>query len=411
MTEEHGVSFWAIVRKQLRKNHVAMFGFYSVMGLLFIAIYAPVIASDRPFSFTTPDGTTHPWFTDLFDRVQVTQPVDLFFNLLMIFLPPAALLFFLWRGWRRRRGAWDNRSARRSLGLLALVFLWLFAGIYLPDSVVKGKVAQVVLAPGLALRSAKPAVDYHEWEAQLRAKGQEVEATWPVLPYHYDRTRNREAALPPDWFGGRVRTELGAVGTHPLGTDPGGKDVITIGIILGSLAGYFLGWVDGLISRLVEIMICFPLLFFVLTIVSVFETRSIFLIMAAIGVTAWPGVARLVRGEFLKQRNIEYVTAAQSLGIPQRKIIFRHVLPNALTPVLVAATFGIAAAILTESAIAFLGLGDTTTASWGLMLNKGRQTRLDWLILAPGAAIFFTVTAFNLLGEGLRDALDPKMRA
>jgi peptide/nickel transport system permease protein len=121
-------------------------------------------------------------------------------------------------------------------------------------------------------------------------------------------------------------------------------------------------------------------------------------------------MARLVRGEFLKERALDYVTAARSMAIPERRIIFRHVLPNALTPVLVTATFGVAGAILTESGISFLGLGDPNAASWGLLLQKGRQSTLEWLILAPGAAIFFTVTVFNLLGEGLRDALDPKLR-
>ncbi|MGH7162333.1 MAG: ABC transporter permease [Planctomycetota bacterium] len=185
---------------------------------------------------------------------------------------------------------------------------------------------------------------------------------------------------------------------------------VTIGIALGSLAGYFGGRVDILVSRFIEVMISFPLIFLILTIVAVFDTRTIFLVMAAIGVTAWPSVARLVRGEFLVQRNLEYVLAAEALGIPRRRIIFRHVLPNALTPVLVAATFGIASAILTESTISFLGLGDPNAASWGMLLNQGRQSNLEWLILAPGAAIFFTVTVFNLLGEGLRDALDPRLR-
>jgi peptide/nickel transport system permease protein len=132
--------------------------------------------------------------------------------------------------------------------------------------------------------------------------------------------------------------------------------------------------------------------------------------MAAIGIAAWTGVARLVRGEFLTQRGREYAIAATALGIPKRRIIFRHILPNALTPVLVAATFGVAAAILTESGLAFLGLGDPGAASWGMLLNKGRLSNLEWVILAPGVAIFFTVTVFNLLGEGLRDALDPKLR-
>jgi len=290
----------------------------------------------------------------------------------------------------------------------------------------------VLLAPGLALRSSKPYVDYHERVRDVEAEGGSVTAIFPPIPYNFGDTRVRESGLPPEWFFGKRRDDLGAVGSHPLGTDPGGRDVftallygtrismtigviavgiyVTIGIILGSLAGFFGGWVDILISRFIEVMICFPLLFFVLTIVSVFDTRTIFLIMAAIGVTAWPGVARLVRGEFLTQRGSDYVTAAEALGIPNRRIIFRHVLPNALTPVLVAATFGIASAILTESAISFLGLGDPDAASWGMLLNKGRQTNFKWLILAPGAAIFFTVTVFNLLGDGLRDALDPKLR-
>ena len=185
----------------------------------------------------------------------------------------------------------------------------------------------------------------------------------------------------------------------------------TIGIIVGSLAGYFGGWIDIAISRVIEIVISFPPLVFLLAVVSFFPHRSIFLIMVAIGVISWPGVARLVRGEFISQRGQDYVTAARGLGIPQRRIIFRHVLPNALTPVLVAATFGVAAAILIESTLSFLGLGDPTASSWGSLLNLGRHnTQASWLILAPGIAIFFTVTAFNLVGEGLRDALDPKLR-
>jgi peptide/nickel transport system permease protein len=157
-------------------------------------------------------------------------------------------------------------------------------------------------------------------------------------------------------------------------------------------------------------MICFPTLFLLLTIIAVFDTRSIFLIMAAIGLVGWPGVSRLVRGEFLRQRGLDYVVAAKAQGIRERRIIFRHVLPNCLGPVLVSATFGIASAILVESSLAFLGLGDTNVASWGQMLSSGRDSMMWHLILAPGFAIFFVVTIFNLVGEGLRDALDPKLR-
>jgi peptide/nickel transport system permease protein len=132
--------------------------------------------------------------------------------------------------------------------------------------------------------------------------------------------------------------------------------------------------------------------------------------MAIIGITSWTGVARLVRAEFLKHKGLEYAQAARALGLPTYRIIFWHILPNALAPVLVSATFGIAAAILVESSLSFLGLGDLSVASWGETLNTGRTEGKLWLILVPGFAIFFVVTVFNLVGEGLRDALDPKLR-
>jgi peptide/nickel transport system permease protein len=428
-----GVSFWMIARAQLRKNGYAVFGFRSLVFLMLLATYAPVLASDRPFFFREGDEVSWPWFSGLFDRVEVTQTVDLFFNLLMITIPVGWIVFVLARRRLRASGRWSARAIRRTLGIVALLHLWIFAGIALPDAAAESPVGTVALAPGLLFRTAKPAVDWHDREAEARAENREVRAVFPVLPYHYDKTRPPEANLAPDWFFRAPPSDLKVVGKHPLGTDPGGKDVlaallfgtrismtigviavaisVAIGILLGALAGFFGGWVDVLISRFIEVMLCFPVLFFVLTIVSVFESRTIFLIMAVIGFTSWPSVARLVRGEFLRERGLDYVNAARALGLPNRRTIFRHVLPNALTPVFVNATFGVAGAILTESAVAFLGLGDPTTASWGLLLNKGRQTNLEWLILAPGFAIFFTVTVFNLLGEGLRDALDPKLRA
>ncbi len=250
-------------------------------------------------------------------------------------------------------------------------------------------------------------------------------ATMPPIPFHPNNVG--ETGMAP------IQRSLDKPnGENALGCDMNGRDVaarllygarisltiglvavsiyVTIGVFLGSLAGYYGGWVDIVISRLIEIMLCFPVLFLLLTIVAVFETRSIFLIMAGIGIVGWPGVSRLVRGEFLRQRGLDYVTAAQAQGLPQRRVIFGHVLPNCLGPVLVAATFGIAAAILVESALAFLGLGDTTAPSWGQILTNGRDQGQWHMILAPGFAIFFVVTVFNLLGEGLRDALDPKLR-
>jgi len=185
---------------------------------------------------------------------------------------------------------------------------------------------------------------------------------------------------------------------------------VTIGIILGSIAGYFGGKVDLAIQRLIEIVMCIPSFFLILTVIALVGSASIFLIMAAIGFVRWTGVARLVRGEFLRLRNQDFVTSAQALGYPTSRIIFKHILPNALGPVLVAAAFGVAQAILLESSLSFLGMGDASTASWGVTLKEGYSTGAWHLVLIPGCAIFLTVLLLNLAGEGVRDAMDPKLR-
>ncbi len=221
---------------------------------------------------------------------------------------------------------------------------------------------------------------------------------------------------------------------YPMGTDDLGRDVWTrilygarisllvgfvavgiaslIGIALGAVAGYYGGWVDSLIMRFVDIMLCFPTFFLILAVIAFLEP-SIWNIMIIIGVTGWMGVARLVRAEFLSLRERDFVQAALALGVPDTKIIFRHILPNALSPVLVSATLGVAGAILTESALSFLGIGvQPPTASWGNMLIAGKQTlgTAWWLSAFPGLAILVTVLGYNLLGEGIRDALDPRLR-
>ena len=222
--------------------------------------------------------------------------------------------------------------------------------------------------------------------------------------------------------------------THPLGTDQLGRDVLSrmlygarvslavgfvsvgiaaaIGIVLGSLAGYKGGIVDTTIMRTVDLMLVFPR-FFLLLAVLAFLRPSIWTIMAVIGLTGWMGVTRLVRAEFLALKEREFVIWSQSVGARGFRIVWRHILPNAMAPVLVAMTLGIPAAILTESGLSFLGLGvQPPFATWGNILNEGKDTIeiAWWLSFYPGLAILVTVLSYNLLGEGIRDALDPRLR-
>ena len=221
-------------------------------------------------------------------------------------------------------------------------------------------------------------------------------------------------------------------GQHPFGTDNLGRDVLTrmihgsrvslivgysatamsliIGSLLGALAGYYGGAADWIVSRLIEVVLCFPFLFLVLGIVALFRP-SIFTILIALAVTSWTTEARFVRAEFLRIRELEYAQAARASGAGDSRIIFRHLLPNALAPVIVSASFGVASAILTESALSFLGFGVAfPTASWGSILAIAHDyiEFAWWLVVFPGVAIFLTVSAFNLIGDRLREVLDPK---
>jgi peptide/nickel transport system permease protein len=222
--------------------------------------------------------------------------------------------------------------------------------------------------------------------------------------------------------------------THFLGTDMLGRDVLSriifgsrvslavgfvavgistfIGVILGSVAGYYGGLADRIIMRFVDIMLCFPSFFLILAVIA-FISPSIWNIMIVIGVTSWMGVTRLVRAEFLTLRERDFVQAAISQGASDFRVIFLHILPNSMAPVLVAATLGVAAAVLVESSLSFLGLGvQPPDPSWGNMLTEGKDNIeiAWWLSMFPGLAILVTVMGYNLLGEGIRDTLDPRLR-
>lgn len=183
---------------------------------------------------------------------------------------------------------------------------------------------------------------------------------------------------------------------------------MSIGVVIGGLMGFFSGRTDIVGMRIVEIFEAIPTLFLLLTFVAFFG-RSLYLMMVIIGITGWTGYARYIRAEFLRLREQDFVQAGIALGLPLRSILFKHMLPNGIAPVLVAASFGVASAILAEATLSFLGLGLVGEPSWGQMLNQAvRSSSFNWwMAVFPGGAIFLTVFAYNLIGEALRDAIDP----
>ena len=242
-----------------------------------------------------------------------------------------------------------------------------------------------------------------------------------ISPYNYKNIDVQNILMPPS-------------STHFFGTDDLGRDVCSrmiwgarislavgfvsvgistlIGITLGALAGYYGKFMDIIIMRFVDIMLCIPGFFLILAVIA-FLGPNIFNIMIIIGLTSWMGVARLVRAEFLSLKEREFVLGAKASGASDFRIIFIHILPNALAPVFISAVLGVAAAVLLESSLSFLGLGiQPPTPSWGNILTDGKSNIeiAWWLSVFPGLGILITVLGYNLLGEGLRDALDPKFK-
>ncbi len=274
------------------------------------------------------------------------------------------------------------------------------------------------------LRSYLVDIGVAKWQPELlNVNFKQLGSDWSLFPPISYRSTNIDLKSP---FSNPS-------GEHWLGTDKLGRDVMAgiihgsrvslfigfvavgismfIGIVLGALAGFFGSWVDLAISRLFELMMAIPTFFLLITIAALLPP-SIFLTMTVIGLTSWVGIARFTRNEFLRIRGLDYVTAAIALGVSNRQVMFRHILPNALAPVMVSVVLGVAAAILVESSLSFLGIGvPADLVTWGSILNEARSNSFAWwLAVFPGVAIFITVLAYYLVGEGLRDALDPKLR-
>jgi len=345
----------------------------------FFAIFAPFIASSHPILIKL-DGQ---WSSPMLRHITAA-------DVTLLVSPLAAIILF----WLKR----------------VRVRFWIWLAITL-----------VTLGVGLLTIKPPQAVVYSEYR-EAAAQGRVDFVLNTIVPYSaYDRMRDQDDSrtLPPSaehWMGTtlngedllsrmihacRIALSIGLIATGIA---------VVIGVTIGGLLGYFSGWVDLIGSRLVEVFSAIPTIFLLIAIVA-FYGRSLYLIMVVIGLTGWVGDAYFVRAEFLRLRKQDFVQAAIACGLPLRSILFRHMLPNGISPVLVSVSFGIAGAILSESTLSFLGLGLVEEPSWGQMLNQALQGSFHWWIATfPGLAIFFTVLGFNLIGEAARDAIDPHLK-
>lgn len=347
------VGFWREAWRRFRSRKLSMAALAFVLSLFLVAIFAPVIAGTKP-----------------------------------IVCKYKGSIYFPCLGYFNR--GWEN----------SVFFRDRFRGIY-PENLKQKDPESWAIWP----------LVYQDPYRRIRAD------EWPDLPANPYGPNGRPNRV--NWFGTNQQgfdvfaqmvhgTQIAlSVGFVSMGI------AALIGIVVGGLGGYFGGWVDMLLSRLTELVMCIPSLVLILALVAMLDRVSNYHLMAVIGITSWTSIARLARAEFLKLKQMEYVQSARAMGASGWRIMTRHVLRNALAPVLVPITFGIAQAILIESGLSYLGFGASPpNPSWGTLLRSGRLAIQDmwWLILFPGLAIFFTVLAYNLIGEGLQEATDPRLK-
>lgn len=378
-------SYAAQVLREVFTQWGARIGLAWIGLLVVVAVFAPFLANSHPLLLSEQGEVRSP-------LVRYLTAGDV--TLLIIFFSAVALWFI-------------RISFRAKFGILILIAIG--AGLICNA---------LVSPPQLSI--------YEEYREKQRAGAYDWVITAPIPYSAKDYLRDAgdtglEAPLAEDER------------SHWFGTDENGADVLSrmihasrialgigfvatgiamiIGTIIGGLMGYFSGIYDMIGMRLVEIFEAIPVLFLLLTFVAFFG-RNLYVMMIIIGITGWTGYARYVRAEFLKLRQQEFVQSAIACGLPLYSILFRHILPNGMAPILVAASFGVASAILAEATLSFLGLGLVDDPSWGQMLNQAVQAATFnwWMAAFPGGAIFLTVFAYNLIGESMRDAIDPHLK-
>ena len=468
--------FWADAWERVLKRPGAVVGLCWIGVIAFFAVFAPLVANAHPLTLvrTAADGSAHrEW--PLLAYLTPTDWLLLAGTLVGLpwaFLGPRTLS----RGQRLGmlvvaalqagaivvlagsiipwaadpgRAEWLKAFARSAPGPWAIAttvaFLASLAAAWIPvvDSL-RARVAAAVgvglLAGALAAGIGAPGLVNFERYQQDEASGAIRDVTWTIVPWSPQYSRSDMVAIAP---GTRIEEVPALAEFHGtafgarrvlLGTDALGGDVLSqmlwacrlsisiglvstgisvlIGVTMGAIMGYFGGKIDLLLFRIVEIFMAVPVLFLLIVAAGVLP-RDTYVMMAIIGCFSWTGAARFTRAEFMKLRNQDFVQAAKATGLPLRAILFRHMLPNGVTPVLVDASFAIAAAISIEATLSYLGLGPDGQASWGKLLSSATAatgTFVWWLAVFPGIAIFLSVLSYNLLGEAMRDAIDPKLR-
>lgn len=465
--------FWVDAWSQVLKRPAAVASLAWIGLVAVLAILAPLIASGHPLILrdTATGDTSSPLLRDLTSAdimllaLGVAAPLLLLprrgparsqrFAALILAALQGGLTVVLVRvaaATSKRRDLPERLDAWMSgesfplvaSAIVAVVLAFAFLALTRPWRSIGARIAWVAIVAVLAggVSAYKWIEPLERFDYRERESAGAIEASYTIVPFSPGQTSTalffeppgttlaeglgeRRAALLPD--GDKSKRFI-------LGTDGHGQDVLTqmlhacrlsisiglvstsiavvIGVTIGALMGFFGGWIDLLLYRVVEIFMAIPLLFLLIVAAGVLP-RNTYVMMVIIGCVTWTGAARFTRAEFLKLRNQDFVQSARSVGLPLRSILFRHMLPNGVTPVLVDASFAIAAAILIEAILSYLGLGPVNQPSWGRLLSDAtNETGVFkwWLAIFPGGAIFLTVLAYNLIGEALRDAIDPKLK-
>ena len=468
--------FWADAWERVLKRPGAIFGMCWIGVIAFFAVFGPIVANAHPLTLVrvgAGDTVVREW--PLFANLTPTDwalLIGCVVGLPWIFIGPRSLtraqrlgIFVVAAlqvgftiviagaivGWAQDpdRAEWVKAFARSGagpwtiIGVVSLLFALAAAWIPTVDSGrVRAGAAALALLVGWGLSGASGGATLINFERYLEDEqsGAIREVTWTLIPWSPQYSRSDMVAIAPgeriadvDRLAQFKGTSFGARRVL-LGTDALGGDVLSqmlwacrlsisiglvstgisvvIGVTMGAIMGYFGGKVDMILFRIVEIFMAVPVLFLLIVAAGVLP-RDTYVMMAIIGCFSWTGAARFTRAEFMKLRNQDFVQAAKATGLPLRAILFRHMLPNGVTPVLVDASFAIAAAISIEATLSYLGLGPDGQASWGKLLSSATAatgTFVWWLAVFPGIAIFLSVLSYNMLGEAMRDAIDPKLR-